>query len=122
MPYVEVGGDRIFYALHENRARGGVPLMLVHGAGENHLVWPAALRRMRDVPVYALDLSGHGKSSGSGRPSVAAYADFVAQLLDTLGVERAVIAGHSMGGAIAQQFGLAYPGKAAALILVATST
>ena len=120
MPYVEVSRDRIYYALHENGARDSTPLILIHGAGENHLVWPAGLRRMPDVPVYAIDLPGHGKSGGAGRNSVAEYATFMAQLLDALGIDRAVIVGHSMGGGIAQQFGLAYPARAAALILIAT--
>ncbi len=120
MPYREIGGERIFYALHENRARHGVPLILVHGAGETHLVWPIRLRRMPEVSVYAIDLPGHGKSSGSGRGSIAAYAEWLAQALKALQIDRAVIAGHSMGGAVAQQFSLAYPAQTAALVLIAT--
>ena len=120
MPYIEVEGDRVFYARHANSAGGHVPLVLVHGAGENHLAWPAALRRMTGIAVYAIDLPGHGQSGGDGRSSVAEYAAFVAQWLDALQIERGVIAGHSMGGAIAQQFGLAYPDRSAALILIAT--
>jgi len=120
MPYVDVGSERIFYVAHENLSRSDVPLILVHGAGENHLVWPAALRRMPAVRVYAIDLPGHGKSAGDGRGSVAEYAAFIAHLLDALTIDRAAIAGHSMGGAIAQQFGLTYPARAAALILIAT--
>ncbi|HEY4690610.1 MAG TPA: alpha/beta fold hydrolase [Anaerolineae bacterium] len=120
MPYIDVGGERIFYALHENVPRGNSSLILIHGAGENHLVWPAALRRMPGVRVFAVDLPGHGKSGGRGRSSVAEYAAFTGRLLDALKIERAAIVGHSMGGAIAQQFGLTYPARTAALILVAT--
>ena len=122
MPHLEVGGDRIFYTLHDaaRSARGHVPLILVHGAGENHLVWPARLRRMPGISVYAIDLPGHGKSGGSGRSSIAAYADWLEQALRALSLDRAVIVGHSMGGAIAQQFGLAYPAQTAALVLIAT--
>jgi pimeloyl-ACP methyl ester carboxylesterase len=120
MPYVEVGSERIFYALHQNAARARTPMLLVHGAGENHLVWPAALRRMPDVTVLAPDLPGHGKSGGKGRESVPAYAEFVARFMDAVEIDRAMIAGHSMGGSIAQQFGLSYPARAAALILIAT--
>ena len=120
MPYLDVGGERIFYAWHDNAAHGGAPLVLIHGAGETHLVWPAALRRMPGLRVIAVDLPGHGKSEGAGRTSVAAYASFVSQLLKALNIEHAAIAGHSMGGAIAQQFALTYPAQTAALILVAT--
>ena len=122
MPNIVIGGGRIFYALHDTPrgARDGIPLVLIHGAGENHLVWPAALRRMPGAQVYAIDLPGHGKSGGSGRASIAEYAAFLAGLLDGLRIRRAVIAGHSMGGAIAQQFGLTYPARTAALVLIAT--
>jgi pimeloyl-ACP methyl ester carboxylesterase len=120
MPSIDVGGRRVFFALHDNQARNDTPLVLIHGAGENHLIWPAALRRMPEVRVYAMDLPGHGKSEGNGRDRVTEYAAFVSDTLDALEIERAVIAGHSMGGAIAQQFGLTYPARAAALILVAT--
>ena len=122
MPNIVIGGDRIFYALHDtpHGARDGIPLVFIHGAGENHLVWPAALRRMPGAQVYAIDLPGHGKSGGSGRASIAEYAAFLAGLLGGLRIRRAVIAGHSMGGAIAQQFGLTYPARTAALILIAT--
>ena len=120
MPNLVLAGERIFYALHENGARGRVPLLLLHGAGENHLVWPAALRRMPGIRAYAIDLPGHGRSGGQGRGSVAEYAAFVRQLLDALKIARAVMAGHSMGGAIAQQLGLSDPARCAALILIGT--
>jgi len=120
MPYVDVDGERIFYALHENAARSGAPAMLIHGAGENHLVWPAALRRLSGIRVYALDLPGHGKSGGDGRSSVPDYAEFLARFLDATSIARAAIVGHSMGGAIAQQFALTYPAQTAALVAIAT--
>jgi len=119
MPYIEVGGERLFYT--ESRSGNARRTMvLIHGAGENHLVWPAALRRIGGTTVYALDLPAHGKSGGRGRASITDYAMVVLGFLDALGVERAVIAGHSMGGAIAQQFALSHPARIACLVLVAT--
>ena len=119
MPYIQVNDEELFYA--ETSSPNARPMMvLVHGAGGNHLAWPAQLRRVDGVTVHALDLPGHGKSGGRGRATVADYAQIVRGFLDTLGVERAVITGHSMGGAIAQQFALTYPARAAGLILVAT--
>ncbi len=119
MPYIGVNSERLFYA--ESRSPDArLAMVLVHGAGENHLVWPASLRRMDDATVYALDLPGHGKSGGQGRASVADYVTVLQSFLDALDVQRAVIAGHSMGGAIAQQFALSYPSRTAGLILVAT--
>jgi pimeloyl-ACP methyl ester carboxylesterase len=119
MPYIEVNVEQLFYA-EARAADARLTMALVHGAGENHLVWPASLRRVDGVSVYALDLPGHAKSGGRGRSSVADYAEVVRGFLDALNVERAVIAGHSMGGAIAQQYALNYPTRIAGLVLVAT--
>jgi pimeloyl-ACP methyl ester carboxylesterase len=119
VPYIRVNGERLFYA--ESRSVDArLTMVLVHGAGENHLVWPALLRRMEGVTVHALDLPGHAKSEGQGRASVADYATVVMGFLDALRLECAVIAGHSMGGAIAQQVALSYPTRVAGLVLVAT--
>jgi pimeloyl-ACP methyl ester carboxylesterase len=119
MPHIEVNGEQLYYAAGP-AAPARLTMVLVHGAGENHLVWPGSLRRMDNVQVCALDLPGHGKSGGQGRASVSDYAAVVLGFLDALGVNRAVIGGHSMGGAIAQQFALSYPQRAAGLVLVAT--
>jgi len=119
MPYIEVNSVRLFYAEAQS-PDARLAMVLVHGAGENHLVWPASLRRMDGATVYALDLPGHGKSGGQGRASIADYVAVLLGFLDSLGVERVVIAGHSMGGAIAQLFALSYPTRVMGLILVAT--
>jgi pimeloyl-ACP methyl ester carboxylesterase len=119
LPFINVNDEELFYA--ETRSPNArLTMVLVHGAGENHLAWPAELRRVDGVTVYALDLPGHGKSGGKGRSSVGDYVEVVRGFLDTLNVERAVITGHSMGGAIAQQFALTWPTRTAGLILVAT--
>ena len=119
MPYVNVNDEELFYA-ETSSPNSRLTMALVHGAGDNHLAWPAQLRRVDGVTVYALDLPGHGKSGGKGRSSVGDYVEVVRGCLDALGVERAVITGHSMGGAIAQQFALSFPARTAGLILVAT--
>ena len=120
MPYLDLDGERVFYALHRNQV-DGVPVLLIHGAGENHLVWPAGLRRLPGAIVYAVDLPGHGKSAGTGRSTIAEYAAWVAFFLETLHISAAIFIGHSMGGAIAQQLALSYPDRTTALVLVATS-
>jgi pimeloyl-ACP methyl ester carboxylesterase len=119
MPFIQVNNEELFYA--ESKAvNTRLTMVLVHGAGENHLSWPMQLRRVDGVTVHALDLPGHGKSGGRGRASIADYVEVVRGFLNAQNVERAVITGHSMGGAIAQQFALTYPARMAGLILVAT--
>jgi len=120
MPYITVAGERTFYALYQGDVRGKRNLVLVHGAGGSHLDWPAPLRRLGGANVYALDLPGHGRSEGAGRSSIAAYRDFLLAFLDALSLERAIVVGHSMGGAIALDFALRYPDRLAGLILVGT--
>jgi pimeloyl-ACP methyl ester carboxylesterase len=83
-------------------------------------VWLYQVRGLPRASSYALDLPGHGQSTGQGRDSVAAYADWLIAFLDAAGLERARLVGHSMGGAIALDAALRYTERVAALGLVAT--
>ena len=118
MPYTTIAEERIFYTLHRSDPEGRRNLVCVHGAGGSHLHWPPELRRLAGVNVYALDLPGHGRSEGQGRSSIAAYRDFLIAFLDALGLDRVVLADHSMGGAIALDLALHRPTRLAGLILV----
>ncbi|MCA9916424.1 MAG: alpha/beta hydrolase [Anaerolineales bacterium] len=119
MPTIKLPQAELFYALHQP-ATAQQSLLLIHGAGSSHLTWPGALRRLPDTAVYALDLAGHGRSQPPGRQTVAAYAQDVLNFIDALSLENLFVLGHSMGGAIAQQVGLAAPSAIAGLILLGT--
>ena len=98
------------------------PLLLLHGLSCSVRVWKPALlemaRRGPERPVYAVDMPGFGRSGGPRRvPSVARLADWVARLLDLLGVERAHVAGNSLGCQVALALARRHPGRAASLIL-----
>lgn len=121
MPRVTIAAQSLYYRLNaDDLTNRRPPLLLIHGAGGTHMHWPAALRRLPDWNVYALDLPGHGKSPGPGRASIAAYCDVVYGFVEELGLARVVLAGHSMGGAIVQEFALCYPGRLAGIVLVGT--
>ncbi len=122
MPTLSLDSRSIYYTEKKPERTPYPPLVLVHGAGGSHLDWSAELRRLPDTHVIALDLPGHGHSAGAGLTDTLAYAEDVCRLLDALKIERAIIAGHSMGGAIAQQIGLRMPERAAGLILVGTGS
>lgn len=99
---------------------GSPPLVFVHGAGGNYLHWPPQVRRLPDETVYALDLPGHARSKGPGCDTIAGYVDRIDEWMDAMGLGRIILGGHSMGGAITQQFALQLPHKLSAVILVGT--
>ncbi len=119
MPYVEVSGEKIFY-FHSKGPEDAPALLLVHGAGGTHLHWPPRPRRLPGVDVYAIDLPGHGKSGGKAKDTIPAYAEVVRQFAEAVGLEEFFLAGHSMGGAIAQTLALEHPERLQGLILVGT--
>lgn len=102
MPFVQVAGERLFYALFEGDITGRRNLILVHGAAGSHIHWPAELRRLAGTNVYALDLPAHGRSGGQARCSLAEYADTVHLFALAVGLQEAAVLGHSMGGGIVQ--------------------
>jgi len=94
------------------------PVILIHGAGGNHLTWPPQIRRLAGETIHALDLPGHGQSEGAGRQSIEAYAEDVNAFMRSLNIRSAVIVGISMGSAIALTLALKYPKKVKALALL----
>lgn len=121
MPMISIHQQRLHYSQHQaDPHTPPTPLALIHGAGGNLYHWPPGLRRLPAHDVYALDLPGHGKSEGPGRDSIEAYVQVVHDWAQALALPPFVIAGHSMGGAIAQTFALRYPHMLKGMILVAT--
>ena len=109
-----------YYFFHEGGKSSQPPVLLIHGAGCNHLYWPPELRRLSGHNIYALDLPGHGKSEGVGRQSVSDYARCVIEFMDEVMLAHAVFVGHSLGGAIALELALEYPDRMTGLGLIAT--
>ncbi|HQY91127.1 alpha/beta hydrolase [Caldilinea sp.] len=99
-------------------APGRPPVVLVHGAGGNHLVWPPQVRHLAETAVYALDLPGHGESPQPVCATIDAYSEIIHDFVDGLELPWFVLAGHSMGGAIALDFALAYAHRLAGIIVV----
>lgn len=119
MPYATLeGGERIFYAHRNNTAP--VDVVFVHGAGGTHRIWGHQVRDLAGANAYALDLPAHGRSAGDGQDTIAAYTDDVVSFLDALDLERVILVGHSMGGAIAQWVALHAPERLAGIGLVGT--
>jgi pimeloyl-ACP methyl ester carboxylesterase len=103
------------------------PVVLVHGASGNLGDLKLALgdRLSRTRRVVLVDRPGHGWSDRPGGPqdaSPARQAALIAQALERLGLDRFVLLGHSLGGAVATAFALAYPERVTGLVLLAPVT
>ncbi len=118
MPALNVDGQQLSYT----ETGSGTPrLICVHGAGGGWGTWTRQLEGLADAAhVIALDLPGHGASSGEGCRRVPDYATVVQGFIRALGGDPVVLAGHSMGGAITQTVALEMPQLLRGIILVGT--
>jgi pimeloyl-ACP methyl ester carboxylesterase len=122
MGSVAVAGRTIRYrTVDGGAARTGQRVLYVHGTGCSGEVWAPHMAAIADAhtPV-AIDLPGHGGSSGTGFRGVADYTYFVVELAKALGWSRFVAVGHSMGGAIALLTALYHADMLEGLVLVDT--
>jgi pimeloyl-ACP methyl ester carboxylesterase len=109
----------IYYHLDEGTAeRRKPPIILLHGAGGDHLYWPTHVRRLPGYRVYAPDLPGHGKSEGSGMQTIEAYSQAILTWMQLIGLPSAIIVGHSMGSAISLSLALEHPEHVLGLVLI----
>jgi pimeloyl-ACP methyl ester carboxylesterase len=94
-----------------------VTLVLVHSAGATPAVWDDVVANLRGIPTLVPALPGR---AGSGEPAseVAAHAAAVLRVMDAEGLERATVAGHSLGGAIALWLALEHPKRVSSLGIV----
>jgi pimeloyl-ACP methyl ester carboxylesterase len=101
-------------------AGSGPPIVLIHGIGDSSATWDPVLSALaRRHLVIAPDLLGHGRSDKPRADySVAAYANGVRDLLGVLGIRRATLVGHSLGGGVAMQFAYQFPERTERLVLV----
>ena len=105
----------------------GPALFLLHGASLSAEVWSYQLRDLSGGHrVIAMDLRGHGRSlAGEQGVTISAMAEDVAEVIADLGLERAVLVGHSMGGMVCLRLAREHPSlfgsSVGALALVSTS-
>ena len=116
--YIELHGDRIAY----QDVGSGEALLLLHGMAGSSETWRAIIPQLsRRYRVVAPDLIGHGQSAKPrGDYSLGAFAVWLRDLLDELGVTRATVVGHSLGGGVAMQFVYQHPDYCQRLILISS--
>lgn len=107
-----------YYRSPGGKTSGKPPLVLMHGFSDNGLCWePVAAELMDQYDILMPDARGHGLSARVQRGEKFDQAADLAGVMLGLGITSAVVAGHSMGAAIASQLGARYPHLVRALIL-----
>lgn len=118
MQKVNVNGIQLAY----DRRGKGTPLVLLHGYPLDHHLWDEVTPRLEDpFDLILPDLRGFGESSTVD--SFYAMEDFaldIAGLLDQLGIRKAAVVGHSMGGYVALAFARLFPERTRGLGLVSS--
>jgi pimeloyl-ACP methyl ester carboxylesterase len=119
MPKVQTNGIELYYEVHGS----GRPLVLISGLGYSLWQWHRMVPLLAErFQVVTFDNRGVGQSDKPAGPYTAQIlaADTVG-LLDALGIGKAVVLGHSMGGFIAQSMALDFPQRTEKLILCSTN-
>jgi pimeloyl-ACP methyl ester carboxylesterase len=116
--HATINGLRLYY---EIRGEGGTPLVLLHGGLHNTLLdAPVAARFAERRRVIAVDLQGHGRTADIDRPlSYERMADDIAALLRELAIDRADIAGYSVGAGVALRTAIQHPDRVRKLVVAA---
>ena len=117
--YATINGVKLCYEI----CGEGYPLLLIHGFGAKKETWIAQVPELsKHFKVISLDNRGAGKSE---RPdttyTMEVFADDINTLMEHLGIDKAHIAGWSLGGMIVQNFILKYPERVNKLILINTN-
>lgn len=116
--HINLHGHRAIYRITGE----GPPLVLIHGMINSSRHWTRVAEQLAGrFTVIAPDLIGHGEASTPrGDYSLGAHAASIRDLLTAIGVERATIAGHSLGGGVAMQFFYQFPQRTERLILISS--
>src|SRR5512139_3159602 len=111
MPIVRVNNRPISYwEAKDTQQAGRETILFVHGAGGTQLTWSFQKAFFeRHVHPIIMELPGHGGSGGDGENEIARYAEHVYSFMRVLGLPKAFLVGHSMGGAIALTLALRQP-------------
>src|SRR6201998_203153 len=118
LKFLELHGDRVAY-----RDDGdGEGLLLIHGMAGSSDSWRSVLPQLsKKFRVIAPDLLGHGESAKPRSDySLGAFAVFLRDFLDELGVSQATVVGHSLGGGVRLQFVYQHPDYVKRLVLISS--
>ncbi len=124
MPCATIGDARYFYQTAPEHSAAEQPaLILLHGSGGDSSVWEGQIQGLgHGIKMIAPDLPGHGQSDGPLCTTVKDYAVWLNTFVQKMQLNRFFLAGHSLGGAIAQEYAHSFPQKVQGLILAGSGT
>ena len=119
MEHIDIEARRLFFERFASDGEKG-SLVFIHGSGGDKTKWQKQLDTLPSGYVgIAIDLPGHGDSTGPTCQSVAEMAEIINALLQALSLPRpVVVVGHSMGSAICLQLALDYPKAIEGMVLI----
>ena len=121
MPKVIIDKQSYHYAATGPESNGKNALLFIHGSGGSQAIWTNQLAGLgQNFLTLAVDLPGHGDSEGASSREVRVYSDFIFDFIERALDTKVILAGHSLGGAIAIDFALRFPDKLSGLILICT--
>ncbi len=116
--YLKVENKKIFYSIRESGKSNA--LVFIHGSGGSSNTWKNQFNLDVDYDLIALDLPSHDKSDNFSELSLDLYVNVVHLLIKSFNYENVILCGHSLGGAIVQQYYFTYPKEVSGLILFNT--
>ncbi len=122
--FLEVSGHKTYAYTGNHAPDASLPtVVFIHGAANDHSVWALQSRYFayHGHNVLAVDLPGHGKSTGEALNDIGALAQWTKALLEAAAIKRAAIVGHSMGSLIALEAAARYPASVSRLVMVGTA-
>lgn len=102
-----------------------MPTVLIHGFPTSPALWRNVIRRLENAHVIAWELMGYGGSIEAGRDrdaSLPAQARCLAAFMDEAGIQGAIVAGHGIGGGIAQILAVERPDLVRGIVLVSSAS
>ena len=120
MEKLNIDGANIAYARHGK----GMPMVLVHGYPLDHTIWDEVVPQLeKKFDLIIPDLRGFGESDVKASDNtLTGYATDIATLLNYLKIEKACLAGHSMGGYVALAFAREFPERISGLAMISSQT
>lgn len=124
--FIDVPGARLHYLVRGNATADRPPVVMLHGLGGqlHHFGYALLDDLARDTLAIALDRPGSGYSSRTAgcATTLEEQADAIVALLDSLAIRRALLVGHSLGGALSLTLAVRHPERVAGLALIAPLT